>query len=35
MGSTSGPTDPKRVVEQGYDKVAHEYARLEGETEWP
>jgi ubiquinone/menaquinone biosynthesis C-methylase UbiE len=33
--SASGPTDPKRVVERGYDKVAHEYARLEGESEWP
>jgi ubiquinone/menaquinone biosynthesis C-methylase UbiE len=27
--------DPKRVVERGYDKVAHDYARLEGETKWP
>lgn len=27
--------NPKRVVEQGYDQVAHDYARLEGETEWP
>jgi len=35
MNSTSGLTDPKRVVEQGYDQVAHEYARLEGESEWP
>lgn len=26
---------PKRLVEQGYDKVALDYARLEGETEWP
>jgi len=33
--SKSGPTDPKRVVEQGYDQVAHEYALLEGESEWP
>jgi len=23
------------LVEQGYDKVAHDYARLEGEAEWP
>lgn len=28
-------SDPKRVVEQGYDQAAHDYARLEGETEWP
>jgi len=27
-------TDPKRVVERGYDQVAHKYARLE-EVEWP
>jgi len=27
--------DPKRVVERGYDRVAHDYARLEGETAWP
>lgn len=27
--------DVRRVVEQGYDQVAHAYARLEGETEWP
>jgi ubiquinone/menaquinone biosynthesis C-methylase UbiE len=27
-------SDPKRVVEEGYDRVAHEYPRLE-ETEWP
>ena len=35
MNRTSGSTDPKRVVERGYDRVAHEYARLEGESEWP
>jgi ubiquinone/menaquinone biosynthesis C-methylase UbiE len=35
MNSTSGFNHPKRVVEQGYDRVAHEYARLEGESEWP
>jgi ubiquinone/menaquinone biosynthesis C-methylase UbiE len=35
MNSGSGVDDPKRLVEQGYDKVAHDYARLEGETEWP
>jgi ubiquinone/menaquinone biosynthesis C-methylase UbiE len=35
MSSASGSNDPKRVVERGYDKVAYDYARLEGETEWP
>lgn len=35
MNSTPNPADPKRVVERGYDQVAHEYARLEGESEWP
>jgi ubiquinone/menaquinone biosynthesis C-methylase UbiE len=35
MNSASGSNDPKRVVERGYDRVAHEYARLEGESEWP
>jgi ubiquinone/menaquinone biosynthesis C-methylase UbiE len=35
VNSTSGSTDPKRVVEQGYDQVAYDYARLEGESEWP
>lgn len=28
-------TDPKRLVEQGYDQVARDYARLEGGMEWP
>ena len=27
--------DPKAMVEAGYDRVAHDYARLEGETKWP
>jgi len=27
--------NPKRMVELGYDKVAHDYAQLEGEIEWP
>ena len=27
--------DPKQLVEKGYDLVAHDYARLEGEEEWP
>ena len=35
MNDKIEPTDPKRVVEQSYDKVAEEYALLEGETEWP
>jgi ubiquinone/menaquinone biosynthesis C-methylase UbiE len=35
VNSASGSNDPKRVVERGYDRVAHDYARLEGETEWP
>src|SRR3712207_6479405 len=35
MQSTSNPDDPKRLVERGYDRVAHDYARLEGEAEWP
>jgi ubiquinone/menaquinone biosynthesis C-methylase UbiE len=25
----------KRIVQLGYDQIAHEYARLEGEFEWP
>lgn len=25
----------KKMVESGYDEVAHEYAKLEGEVEWP
>jgi ubiquinone/menaquinone biosynthesis C-methylase UbiE len=33
--SAGGDSGPKRVVERGYDRVAHEYARLEGESEWP
>jgi ubiquinone/menaquinone biosynthesis C-methylase UbiE len=35
LNRASDSQDPKRVVEQGYDRVAHDYARLEGETEWP
>jgi ubiquinone/menaquinone biosynthesis C-methylase UbiE len=35
MNTASEYGDPKRLVEQGYDQVAHEYARLEGEIEWP
>jgi ubiquinone/menaquinone biosynthesis C-methylase UbiE len=33
---TSSPSDdPKQIVEQGYDQVAAQYARLEGEDDWP
>ncbi len=35
MDETSGAHDPKQVVAQGYDRVAHAYARLEEGTEWP
>jgi SAM-dependent methyltransferase len=35
MRDASNTTDPRRVVEQGYDRVARDYARLEGEVEWP
>ena len=35
MNQASGSHDPKRLVEQGYDRVAHDYARLEGEAAWP
>lgn len=35
MTTVSDFSDPKRMVERGYDQVAHEYARLEGEIEWP
>ena len=27
--------NPKDIVEQGYNQVAHQYAGLEGETVWP
>jgi len=35
MDRVVGSNDPKRIVKQGYDRVAHDYACLEGETEWP
>ena len=35
MNDATESPGPKQVVERGYDQVAHEYARLEGETEWP
>lgn len=34
MNDMSEFDDPKRMVERGYDQVADEYARLEGEAEW-
>ena len=35
MNQASDGRDPKRIVEQGYDRVAQAYGRLEGEAEWP
>jgi cyclopropane fatty-acyl-phospholipid synthase-like methyltransferase len=35
MNNSSDFADPKRLVEQGYDQLALEYARLEGESAWP
>lgn len=35
LNGTADPIDPKLLVEQGYDRVAHDYARLEGDAEWP
>jgi ubiquinone/menaquinone biosynthesis C-methylase UbiE len=35
MDRSSDSAEPKRVVEEGYDRVAHHYARLEGATDWP
>jgi SAM-dependent methyltransferase len=35
MNDISGSQEPKGLVERGYDRVAHAYARLEGETAWP
>ena len=35
MNTTSNSSDLKRMVERGYNQVAHEYARLEGEIKWP
>jgi len=35
MKNNPDSNNPKRVVELGYDKVAHDYAQLEGEIEWP
>ena len=35
MKDLSGVSDPKQLVERGYDQVAHDYACLEGEARWP
>ena len=35
MNDGKGSSDPKKMVEEGYDRVAHAYARLEGEKAWP
>jgi ubiquinone/menaquinone biosynthesis C-methylase UbiE len=35
MNNTKNSISPKKVVEQGYDKVASDYAHLEGEIKWP
>jgi hypothetical protein len=35
MNRSSNTADAKRMVEQGYDQVAQDYARLEGVAEWP
>jgi ubiquinone/menaquinone biosynthesis C-methylase UbiE len=33
--NSSPSGDPKQIVEQGYDRVAAQYARLEGDDPWP
>ena len=35
MNSAKDSINPKKVVEQGYDQIACDYARLEGEIKWP
>ena len=35
MDTVSDNKDPKKIVERGYNTVALEYAKLEGEIEWP
>jgi ubiquinone/menaquinone biosynthesis C-methylase UbiE len=35
MNAASNFSDLKQMIERGYDKVAHEYACLEGEIKWP
>lgn len=35
MSRNNDRDNPKKVIEKGYDKVAYNYARLEGEKTWP
>jgi len=35
MNNAKDSINPKKVVEKGYDQVASDYARLEGEIKWP
>ncbi|MCP4598421.1 class I SAM-dependent methyltransferase [Neptuniibacter sp.] len=35
MDDLSDSGDPRRLVERGYDHVAHDYACLEGGAKWP
>jgi ubiquinone/menaquinone biosynthesis C-methylase UbiE len=35
MNNAKDSINPKKVVEQGYDQVAYDYACLEGEIKWP
>ncbi|MBN2500352.1 MAG: class I SAM-dependent methyltransferase [Anaerolineales bacterium] len=35
MNANSDAAQHKRLVEQGYDQIAHDYARLETNNEWP
>ena len=35
MSQLSDPDYPRRLVEEGCDQVAQEYARLEGVEQWP
>ena len=35
MNNAKGSINPKKVVEQGYDQVAYDYACLEGDLKWP
>ena len=35
MNNAKNSVNPKKMVEQGYDKVASDYACLEGEIKWP
>ena len=35
MKDTMGTQDAKQIVESGYDRVAKDYANLEGDIRWP